>query len=697
MVHTSFLPVVLVRIAFCTCLGVLACASANAQVAQAASNTAVRETLLPSAFARFAPRTAFDMARQVPGLPIEEGGDDRGFGQADTNVLINGRRISGKSNGPVAALSRIPADDVVRLEILDGASLDIAGLSGQVLNVVTATGGGISGRYRYSPEYRTDEVPFRWGDGEVAVSGGGDLTEWSLSIGNEQRHRGSDGPEFVTNGQGDLLDERFERVSELSDEPGISGLYTLAQKNGNILNLTGEVSWFLLRAEERSERNPINDVAQVREFRQTQDDFSFELGADYEFALGSGRLKFIGLHRFQDSPSESTVDTVFADGSPLAGSLFKRNAEETESVVRAEYTFEALAGDWQWSVEGAQNSLDIEAELSVRDATGSLVAVDFPGASDRVEEDRAEMTLSYGRPLSDSLQLQTSVGAEYSQIRQTGEFGQTRDFVRPKGFVSLNWKASEALNLSLRLERAVAQLEFSDVIATVNVNQDRVNVTNSDLVPPQSWLVELQLQQSLGSYGSLTLNGFFEDISDIVDLIPLDNGGAVFGQAPGNIDSAKRYGASLNTTLLFDPIGWKGARLDVEAGYTDSELRDPLLGNNRRISDDDFINYEIRFRQDFSGTTWAAGIEAFFQETTPQVRLDEISLFRQSVAFTRVFVENKDVFGTTVRATVGNLNDRSNDFSRTLFNDRSTNDIATREERFLDFGLLFQLEIESSF
>ena len=121
------------------------------------------------------------------------------------------------------------------------------------------------------------------------------------------------------------------------------------------------------------------------------------------------------------------------------------------------------------------------------------------------------------------------------------------------------------------------------------------------------------------------------------------------------------------------------------------------MGNNRRISDDEFISYEIRFRQDFSGTTWAAGIEAFFQETTPQVRLDEISLFRQSVAFTRVFVENKDVFGTTVRATVGNLNDRSNDFSRTLFNDRSTNDIATREERFLDFGLLFQLEIESSF
>ena len=699
MIRTSSPPVALLTatLVLCIWVGGLASGSAHAQVVENNSNSAVRETLLPSEFARFAPRTALDMASQIPGFPLEEGGDERGFGQADTNVLINNRRISGKSNGPVAALSRIPASDVVRLEILDGASLDIVGLSGQVLNVVTATGGGLSGRYRYSPEIRTDEVPFRWGDGEIAVSGGGDRTEWSLSLGNEQRHRGSDGPEFVTDGQGMLLDERFERVGERSDQPGISGLFTREQNSGSILNLTGEINWLLFRSEERSERNPINDVARVRELRETEDEFNFEIGADYEFKFGPGRLKLIGLHRFEDSPTDAMVDTQFADGRPLTGSFFRRNAEEAESVLRAEYNFSALAGDWQWSLEGAQNFLDIEAELSVRDVAGILVDVDFPGASDRVEEDRAEMTLSYGRPLGNRLQLQTSLGAEYSKIRQTGAFSQTRDFVRPKGFVSLNWEASSATNLSLQMERVVAQLEFSDVIATVNVNQNRVNVTNAELVPPQSWLTELQLQQSLGSYGSLTLSGFYEAISDIVDLIPVDNGAAGIGQAPGNIDSANRRGGALNATLLFDPLGWRGARLDIAANYTDSEVRDPLIGNNRRISDEDFITYEVRFRQDFPGTTWAAGIEAFYGENAPQVRLDEVSLFRQSVAFTRAFIENKNVFGATLRATLGNLNDRSNDFSRTLFNDRSVNDIATREERFLDFGLLFQLEIEGSF
>ncbi|MEM9312685.1 MAG: TonB-dependent receptor plug domain-containing protein, partial [Pseudomonadota bacterium] len=75
-----------------------------------AGGTTARRSYTPEDFARFAPRSALDMAQQVPGFSIREGEGARGLGQADTNVLINGRRISGKSNGPVAALQRIPTE-----------------------------------------------------------------------------------------------------------------------------------------------------------------------------------------------------------------------------------------------------------------------------------------------------------------------------------------------------------------------------------------------------------------------------------------------------------------------------------------------------------------------------------------------------------------------------------------------------------
>ncbi|MEM6639933.1 MAG: TonB-dependent receptor plug domain-containing protein [Pseudomonadota bacterium] len=674
-------------------LCLLATLPAPSVAAEEIPQSAVRQTLSPEDFARFAPRTALDMARQVPGFPIDQGDQQRGFGQADTNILINGRRVSGKSNGPVDALSRIPVDDVVRLEIVDGASLDIAGLSGQVLNVVTNSGGGISGRYRYSPQWRTDGIDFRWGNGEVSLSGGSAVSEWTLSLGNEQERFGNAGPEIVTDGAGMQIDLRQERIEESFEQPGLAGSYTRTYADGQVLNLTGEVNWFLFEFNERSDRNPVNDIANVRVLFQTEDEFNFEIGADYDFAALGGRVKLIGLHRYEDSPTEARTEFVFDDGRPLSGSFFKRRAEEAETVLRGEYTFKAWQGDWQWAVEGTLNYLDIEAELSVRDDNGVLMPEEFPGASSRVEEDRAEMTLSYSRSLREHLQLQTSLGVEYSEIRQTGEAGQTRDFVRPKGFVSLNWSPSDDLDVSLQLERSVGQLNFFDFIASVNVNQDRVNVTNADLVPPQSWILNLQVQKSLGEFGSVTFGAFYEDLTDIIDLIPIEEG----GQAPGNIDSATRSGASLNATLLFDPLGWRGARLDAEVNIADSEVIDPLLGTPRQISNNDDVDFEIVLRQDFPGTDWAAGLEMFFNENTPLVRLDEISVFQLDSAFTRMFLEKKDFHGVTLRASVGNLTNRSNDFTRTSFNDRLTNDIAFREERFRTFGVLYRFEIEGSF
>ncbi|MGB3723820.1 MAG: TonB-dependent receptor, partial [Pacificimonas sp.] len=76
----------------------------------------------PAEFSRFSPNTALDMVRQIPGFILERADEKRGLGQGGANVLINGRRISGKSNDAVDELGRIAATDVVRLDIVEGTS-----------------------------------------------------------------------------------------------------------------------------------------------------------------------------------------------------------------------------------------------------------------------------------------------------------------------------------------------------------------------------------------------------------------------------------------------------------------------------------------------------------------------------------------------------------------------------------------------
>jgi hypothetical protein len=76
--------------------------------------------------------------------------DRRGLGQATGNVLINSERFSGKSTDIFTELRRISAANVARIEIVDGSTLNISGLSGQVANVITLTR-GLSGNYVWRP------------------------------------------------------------------------------------------------------------------------------------------------------------------------------------------------------------------------------------------------------------------------------------------------------------------------------------------------------------------------------------------------------------------------------------------------------------------------------------------------------------------------------------------------------------------
>ncbi len=677
---------------FCPAASVFA--QSTAASTPTADGTATRRVLEPEEFARFVPRTALDMVEQIPGFSVREGGGERGLGQVDTNVLINGRRISGKSNGPVEALRRIPAGDVVRLEIVDGASLDLAGVSGQVLNVITSTDRRVSGQFNWQPRVRDFGAPVSWAEFEVSLSGSTERGEWTLGIANEQDYRGDRGPESVLGGNEELLETRFERRFERADIPKISGSFTRESERGNVLNLIGEVGARLSREREFSDQSGADGgFLRTRALRETEDQINFEIGFDYELALGPGRWKWIGLHRNEHSPTEDSVRFDFADGSTPFERVFEREADQLETILRSEYTFGLWGGDAQLSVEGVRNVVDLESQLAERTASGDLAPVPFRGSSSRVEEEREEITLSFSRELSPRLQLQTSFGAESSKLEQIGELGLTRDFVRPKGFVTLDWGATENLDISTKLERQVGQLDFSDFAASVNLNQEQVNVSNVNLVPPQTWLLETELNQSLGEVGSATLRLSYEEIDDIVDQIPIDGG----GEAPGNIDSAERYGATLDLTLLTDSFAWRGGRLDLNLSFVESEVLDPLVGTPRRISGTENVELEAELRQDFFGTNWATGLDLRYDEEGRDFRLDQITFERDKPAFVSIYLEHKDVRGLTIRGTIRNVLDRRNNLSRTIFSDRAAGVVERIEVRRREIGPIYSITIQGSF
>ncbi len=647
-------------------------------------------------FDRFTPRTALDMVRQVPGFTIDRGdGSRRGLGQADENVLINGQRISGKENDAVTALGRISAPNVERIEIVDGTTLSISGLTGQVLNLVLKdnAGNGVTGNFRYSPLWR--EAGNRWLDGEISVSGKIGKGNFTAALQNDAFRAGAAGPERVTDRFGNLLFRRIEDSRTQGDRPSLSIHYDRTSAAGSIFNIDLAGEFFRRRERVDTLRVETGQPDIIELFTSREDEWNVEFSTDYEFNLGGGRLKLIGYQRFERSPTESFFGQTFTDGVTVpTGTLFDRTVDEGESIIRSEYSWRTDGGtDWGINVEGAYNFLDSEGALLVLDPQGTFQPVPLTNATSKVTEYRGEIIGSFGRNIATNLTLQATLGGEYSQISQSGALGQSRSFVRPKGAVSLAWRPSDSLDINLSLERAVGQLNFFDFVESIDVANNVGNAGNPGLVPPQSWRAELEANRTLGPWGAITVNIFGEKISDIVDSIPI----TATTEARGNLDSATRYGVGLTSSILFDPIGLKGAKLDIEAEIQNSSLRDPLTRVRRRISNDDIYQYEIEFRHDIPDTdlAYGFGIEQF--DGFAEVRLDQIADFDQLAPYAWLFVEHKDVLGLTVNFNLGNLFDRGERFKRTEFVGRRNGPIDFVEDRTRKFGLIYRLRISGSF
>ena len=85
-------------------------------------------------FKQYNPITAADIVTRVPGFEIDDGEALRGFAATAGNVLVNGERPSSKVLVS-EQLKRIPADSVLKVELISGSSSDVRGQT-QLVNVV---------------------------------------------------------------------------------------------------------------------------------------------------------------------------------------------------------------------------------------------------------------------------------------------------------------------------------------------------------------------------------------------------------------------------------------------------------------------------------------------------------------------------------------------------------------------------------
>lgn len=365
-----------------------------------------------------------------------------------------------------------------------------------------------------------------------------------------------------------------------------------------------------------------------------------------------------------------------------------------ETIARLEYGWKMGRGDWQVSLERAYNRLEQVGRLFVLGADGEFDKQDFPQGIGVVDELRYEGLVTFSRPLTDKLDLQLVGGAERSRLDRVDGDLPPRNFIRPKGSLSLGWRPAKRWDASFKLRRRVGQISFYNFLAQPNLQQDRENAGNPDFVPPQSWEVEGEVGREFGAWGKTRLKAYAHRIDDIIDIIPI----GTTGEAIGNLPRATKLGIESKSTIQFDPIGWRGAKLDATIGFEKSRVPDPLTGEDRPISGtrDRWVN--LALRHDIPGSKVAWGASANHTHVNKNYFLSEVGYSREGPWFASVFVEHNDVFGMTVRGSAGNVLNARCRFDRVVYSGfRDSNPVALFEHHNQLIGPIFALSVRGNF
>jgi hypothetical protein len=583
-VSTSWLP--------CLALGVIAPAAGAQQAAERIPETSGAEPaaaqVFEAAFFRtYNPVTAADMVIRVPGFEIIDGEDRRGFGATAGNVLVNGERPSSKASIS-DQLKRIPADSVLRLELISGSagSADARGQSRLVNVVLKPTSAGAS-PLTWVAGVRNLQYSDRLGY-TLQLSRSFNLGEGldlSIDIQTPNIRGRTVSTEIVRAAGGGLIEFRQQ-----FQQPNFNGVQAAAnlkwragpsdRVNVNALvtptdNSNGIASVVILPG------GAIKSQTFGRADYTTN--IKGEIGGDWEHRVSDTfNLKLIGLATFSSIDLSQRLDTFL----PLALFNTQRQTSSTDSGERVG----RLSASWtlndahtlEFGGEGAFNFRDTSLGLTNQRPGFAPVPVIFSVADTRVEEVRGEVFATDVWRLSDTLTLETGVTFEASRITQTGDASKEREFTYPKAQLAATWTAGPGNEIRASLKRDIAQLDFSEFASSFNSIDATTIVGNPNLEPEKAWKTRIEWDRRFGKKGAFTLGLFHDAVEDVRDLVVIG-----LNDAYGNIGEGTRTGIELRAALPLESFGLKGGELRFNGAYQKTSVTDPLTGEERPFSSGD--------------------------------------------------------------------------------------------------------------
>lgn len=650
-------------------------------------------------FATYNPVTAADMVAHVPGFELRDGDDRRGFGATAGNLLINGERPASKTAAS-ELLKRIPASNVLRIEVLSGtdSNSDVRGQS-ELVNVVLRQAAGKEAPITYVLGIRHIEYSNRIGwvaqaSRTIAIS---PKAEVSLDL--QVPNLLGRGVYFDTtrDGNGDLISTRdqFGAPNNIGLQGSAALRWRPDAKDTVNLNLQLAPTWNEtgIGYVQYDDNGDLSGTLSGNS--AYKNNYSGEVGADWEHRFTPDfSVKLIGLYSLANVDQHDIYNSYTAP-STYGTRLQDRSTLNGERVGRVQFKWAVTpAHTLEFGGEGAFNYRDTALDIATGPTGGPYTPVALAVANARVEEVRGEAFVSDIWTATPRLTLETGLNVEVSRITQTGDQYQQRDFSYPKPRVTATYALRGSDTLRFSLIRDVAQLDFSEFSSAVDFVNTSSTLGNPNLVPEQAWKSRLEWETHFGQRGAFSIAGFHDWVQDVHDIV--DIGGY---DAYGNIGDGSRTGVEIRASTPLAFIGMPNAEIRFNGLYQKTEVTDPITGEKRSFSvgperqnsppssatlnagNKDWA-YVIAFRQEMPALQSSWGFNIVQWADRAEYRRAEVYTYSRPTPKVDLWIETKKFDGVTVRLFVNNIFSPDEKRVRTFYaGDRSSGIVSQTETR----------------
>ncbi|MCC3859817.1 TonB-dependent receptor plug domain-containing protein [Pseudemcibacter aquimaris] len=557
------------------------------------------------------------------------GGGDRGFGAGGDQILIDGKRLAGKTNSVDDTLGRISADQIEKIELIRGATagLDVQS-QGLVINITLAEGASSSTTFwkvqnRYTIHHR-NQPGFL-----VSHSGSKDALDYTLSV---ERRRGGFNNERLEGFYDDVgvktADQFIDNSFDFKTVEIVSNL-TYGFEDGSTFRLNGLFDpgrWTGLET-----RDKTSDTLRPLTWNTQGKNNKWEIGGDYTRNFDAlGNFKFLFLINGED---KKETHNRFNGTGPEE---FEYNIENTaenkkERIFRSSLTTSLTEKQsLEYGAEVAINTSHREFRNEERENAGDALDLTNSDFVD-IKENRYELFAIHSYNISSKLVMQTSLITEFSKIIADNVFAGGTPTTRNTSFtyfkprVNLRYDLTNSDQLRATAEKKVSQLNFNNFVTRFDRMANVLRVGNTNIRPEQVWEYSLQYEHRFpNDGGSFDIELYYHDFNDHITRVDfteyVDFGGDEIGideffalppttalrdsidfiSKSGNIPDATAYGLKANTSVRLGFVGLNNAVLGLSYEYDKTEAIDQFTGEKRMFDWRSPHTFGVNFRHDLN-------------------------------------------------------------------------------------------------